>query len=178
MIILCIRSEMEDINEDFENDIVFDEDFIDDYEDKHIGGAESDNESFDEDKIKSSDNEDEDDDDDNQSRNDPSDNEDEEAYINTFDEEETNSLKTSSNSLMRNKLTKYEFTRLFGLRVTQLYHGASPMVKTSENMSVEDIVKKEFLENRIPLIVERTLPKDKNNKEYRRLNELFNVVAH
>ena len=172
---------MEDINEDFDNDVVFDEDFIDDYEDKHIGGAESENESFDEDKMKSSDEEDEDDDedeDDNQSRNVPSDNEDNELYVNSFNEEETNSLKTSSNSLMRNKLTKYEFTRLFGLRVTQLYHGASPMVKISENMSVEDIVKKEFLENRIPLIVERTLPKEKNNKEYRRLNELFNVVAH
>lgn len=162
---------MEDIDQEFIDELDIDEEFVEDY-DNAESDNEDDNESFDDNKSRSSEESEE-------SENEESENE--EIIVNDFEQDETSSFKNfkpSSVSLLRNKLTKYEFTRLFGLRVTQIYHGASPMVEINENMSVEDIVKKEFVENRIPLLIERTLPKDKNNKEYRRLSELFNVVAH
>lgn len=162
---------MEDIDQDFIDELDIDEEFVEDY-DNADSDNEDDNESFDDDKSRSSEESEE---------NENEENDNEEITVNDFEQDETSSFKNSkpsSVSLLRNKLTKYEFTRLFGLRVTQIYHGASPMVEINENMSVEDIVKKEFVENRIPLLIERTLPKDKNNKEYRRLSELFNVVAH
>ena len=82
-----------------------------------------------------------------------------------------------SNSIIRNKLTKYEYTRIFSSRVTHIQNGAIPMVKVDKDMTVEDIVKREFEQGRIPLILERTLPKEKGVfKEYRRVNEVFNTV--
>ena len=51
------------------------------------------------------------------------------------------------------------------------------MVKVDKDMTVEDIVKREFEQGRIPLILERTLPKEKGTlKEYRRINEIFNTI--
>lgn len=82
-----------------------------------------------------------------------------------------------SNSIIRNKLTKYEFTRTFSLRVTQLQGGAVPMVPVELGMTVEEIVRKEFNMGRIPLIIERNFPRENGGvyHEYRKLNELINV---
>lgn len=82
-----------------------------------------------------------------------------------------------SNSIIRNKLTKYEYTRIFSSRVTHIQNGSIPMVKVDKDMTVEEIVKREFEQGRIPLILERTLPKEKGNyKEYRRVSEVFNTI--
>lgn len=82
-----------------------------------------------------------------------------------------------SNSIIRNKLTKYEYTRIFSSRVTHIQNGSVPMVSVDKDMTVEEIVKREFEQGRIPLILERTLPKEKGVfKEYRRVNEVFNVI--
>ena len=82
-----------------------------------------------------------------------------------------------SNSIIRNKLTKYEYTRIFSSRVTHIQNGAIPMVKVDKDMTVEEIVKREFEQGRVPLILERTLPKEKGEfKEYRRVNEVFNTI--
>ena len=96
---------------------------------------------------------------------------------------ENNSVSVSktktNNSIIRNKLTKYEYTRIFSSRVTHIQNGAIPMVKIDKDMTVEDIVKREFEQGRVPLIIERTLPKEKGTlKEYRRINEVFNVILH
>jgi DNA-directed RNA polymerase subunit K/omega len=96
---------------------------------------------------------------------------------------ENNSVSVSktktNNSIIRNKLTKYEYTRIFSSRVTHIQNGAIPMVKVDKDMTVEEIVKREFEQGRIPLIIERTLPKEKGTlKEYRRINEVFNVILH
>ena len=86
-------------------------------------------------------------------------------------------INNISNSIIRNKLTKYEYTRIFSSRVTHIQNGSVPMVKVDKDMTVEDIVKREFEQGRIPLILERTLPKEKSMvKEYRRVNEVFNTV--
>ena len=109
----------------------------------------------------------------------------EEEVIDGIDVEtvENNSVSVSktktNNSIIRNKLTKYEYTRIFSSRVTHIQNGAIPMVKVDKDMTVEDIVKREFEQGRIPLIIERTLPKEKGTlKEYRRINEVFNVILH
>ena len=82
-----------------------------------------------------------------------------------------------SNSIIRNKLTKYEYTRIFSSRVTHIQNGSVPMVQVDKDMTVEDIVKREFEQGRIPIILERTLPKEKGVfKEYRRVNEVFNTI--
>ena len=111
--------------------------------------------------------------------------EEEEEVIDGIDVEtvENNSVSVSktktNNSIIRNKLTKYEYTRIFSSRVTHIQNGAIPMVKVDKDMTVEDIVKREFEQGRIPLIIERTLPKEKGTlKEYRRINEVFNVILH
>jgi DNA-directed RNA polymerase subunit K/omega len=114
-----------------------------------------------------------------------SENEEEEEVIDGIDVEtvENNSVSVSktktNNSIIRNKLTKYEYTRIFSSRVTHIQNGAIPMVKVDKDMTVEDIVKREFEQGRVPLIIERTLPKEKGTlKEYRRINEVFNVILH
>jgi DNA-directed RNA polymerase subunit K/omega len=91
---------------------------------------------------------------------------------------EINSIKTkTSNSIIRNKLTKYEYTRIFSTRVTHIQNGSIPMVEVDKDMTVEEIVKREFEQGRIPLILERTLPKEKGVfKEYRKISEVFNVI--
>jgi DNA-directed RNA polymerase subunit K/omega len=82
-----------------------------------------------------------------------------------------------SNSIIRNKLTKYEYTRIFSSRVTHIQNGSVPMVQVDKDMTVEEIVKREFEQGRVPLIIERTLPKEKGEfKEYRRVNEVFNTI--
>lgn len=130
--------------------------------------------------------EDEEDEEDNESESHGSDDEEkssnsEENIIDDVDGLETvsNSVYNNniSNSIIRNKLTKYEYTRIFSSRVTHIQNGSVPMVKVDKDMTVEDIVKREFEQGRIPIILERTLPKEKGTlKEYRRVNEVFNTI--
>lgn len=115
------------------------------------------------------------------SDNEEEDSENEENIIDDTDGLETvsNSVYNNniSNSIIRNKLTKYEYTRIFSSRVTHIQNGAIPMVKVDKDMTVEEIVKREFEQGRVPLIIERTLPKEKSAfKEYRRVNEVFNTI--
>lgn len=81
------------------------------------------------------------------------------------------------NSIIRNKLTKYEFTRTFSLRVTQIQGGSVPMVPVEPGMTVEEIVRRELNMGRIPLIIERNFPRENGGvyREYRKINELINV---
>jgi DNA-directed RNA polymerase subunit K/omega len=57
--------------------------------------------------------------------------------------------------------TKYEKTRIIGVRATQIASGAPPTVDIGELDDAIDIATKEFEENKIPLILQRTLPNDK-----------------
>ena len=143
-----------DVNDDYEEYDAFDEDYEED------SGEES--------ETLNSDEEDEEDE--------------EEPAVNGIDIDAVDnasvSVKTkTSNSIIRNKLTKYEYTRIFSSRVTHIQSGSIPMVSVDKDMTVEEIVKREFEQGRIPLILERTLPKEKGVfKEYRRVNEVFNVI--
>jgi len=149
---------------DLVQDLLEDEDYDEEYEDyeeeyEEDDESESESESDDEEKDSNS----------------------EENIIDDVDGLDTMSnsvyINNISNSIIRNKLTKYEYTRIFSSRVTHIQNGSVPMVKVDKDMTVEDIVKREFEQGRIPLILERTLPKEKSLvKEYRRVNEVFNTV--
>jgi DNA-directed RNA polymerase subunit K/omega len=56
-------------------------------------------------------------------------------------------------------LTKYEYTRILGVRASQIENGASPMIPVDEN--VHDaylIAKEELLQKKTPIIVKRPIP--------------------
>jgi DNA-directed RNA polymerase subunit K/omega len=155
---------MENANETYEEIDEIDDDFIDDYEE-----LDSDNNNYEDDsEIEKSENEEDEEEDE----------EDEEDEIDSKEDPIVNFVETtkSSSSILRNRLTKYEFTRLFSIRVTQIQKGAMPMVSVEQNMSVEDIVKKEFSQGKVPLLIERSFPKEKTQlKEYCKINQLINV---
>ena len=67
-------------------------------------------------------------------------------------------------------LTKYEKTKLLGLRVVQLNNNAIPYINANENMTNIEIAFREIELKKIPLIIKRPLS---NNKfEYWRLKDL------
>jgi DNA-directed RNA polymerase subunit K/omega len=67
-------------------------------------------------------------------------------------------------------LTKYEKTKLLGLRVVQLNNNSKPYISANENMSNIEIANKEIELKLIPLIIKRPLS---NNKfEYWKLKDL------
>lgn len=67
-------------------------------------------------------------------------------------------------------LTKYEKTKLLGIRVVQLNNNARPYINANENMSNIEIALKEIELKKLPLIIKRPLS---NNKfEYWKLKDL------
>jgi DNA-directed RNA polymerase subunit K/omega len=68
-------------------------------------------------------------------------------------------------------LTKYEKTRILGIRVKQLNNGALPYIKIAEDLLDSFIIaEKELKEKKIPFIIQRPLPN--NTFEYWKLEDL------
>ena len=68
-------------------------------------------------------------------------------------------------------LTKYEKTRILGIRIKQLNNGSLPYVKVSEDLLDNFIIaEKELKEKKIPFIIQRPLPN--NTFEYWKLEDL------
>lgn len=59
---------------------------------------------------------------------------------------------------MAQKFTRYERARLISARALQLSVGAPPLVKPKETDTPFDVSLKEFLADKMPLQVVRTLP--------------------
>ena len=71
-------------------------------------------------------------------------------------------------------LTKYEKTRILGLRTKQLNDGAPPLIKLSENIIDSYIIAEmELKEKKIPFIIQRPLPN--GSAEYWVLEDLENL---
>lgn len=71
-------------------------------------------------------------------------------------------------------LTKYEKTRILGLRTKQLNDGAPPLIKLSENIIDSYIIAEmELKEKKIPFIIQRPLPN--GSAEYWALEDLENL---
>ena len=68
-------------------------------------------------------------------------------------------------------MTKYEYTRILGIRAKQLNSGATPFTLISEDMmNGYTIAKKELHEKKIPFIIRRPIPSGAS--EYWRLEDL------
>ena len=70
----------------------------------------------------------------------------------------------------RNQMSKYEKTKIIGMRLEQLARGAASLVDTSACTSIRDVVMKELEERKLPFIIIRSLPNGK--KEYWRVADL------
>ncbi len=58
-------------------------------------------------------------------------------------------------------MTKYEYTKIKGLRIQQLIDGVPPFVKVEKNESYEEIFNKELVEKKLPFIITRPIGFDK-----------------
>ena len=67
-------------------------------------------------------------------------------------------------------LTKFEKSLILGIRLKQLISNGKPMVSTDNCYNARDILKKEFTEKKIPLLIRRYLPN--NSYEDWKLSEL------
>jgi DNA-directed RNA polymerase subunit K/omega len=54
--------------------------------------------------------------------------------------------------------TKYERTKMIGMRLEQLARGAAPLVEVTPGMSIREVVMRELEEKKLPFKVVRTLP--------------------
>lgn len=70
-------------------------------------------------------------------------------------------------------ITKYEYAKLMGIRVTQLTTGAPSTINTDGYTSYYDIARRELVEGKLPLIIVRSLPN--NDVEYWRIEEFKNL---
>jgi DNA-directed RNA polymerase subunit K/omega len=68
-------------------------------------------------------------------------------------------------------LTRYEKTKMLGIRMEQIARGAATSIKHEPGMSVRDIVLKELEARVLPFIIVRTLPN--NTKEYYKLEDMI-----
>ena len=72
-------------------------------------------------------------------------------------------------------LTKYERTRIIGMRAKQINSGAKPFIKVPENVIDGYLIAEmELQQGRIPFIIRRPLPN--GGSEYWKINDLENIA--
>ena len=78
-------------------------------------------------------------------------------------------------NVTKNVLTKYELTKIIGMRIEQLARGAPSLVSVTsspdKNNQIREIVYKELEERTIPFVIIRTLPT--GQKEHWRLQDMY-----
>lgn len=84
---------------------------------------------------------------------------------------EMETLLNSKDKCTSDKITKYEYTKVIGLRSTQISLGMPPLTDIEELQDPYLIAIKEYQENKIPFIIQRPLP-DGESFEYWRLEDL------
>ena len=55
-------------------------------------------------------------------------------------------------------LSKYELTKVLGTRIQQVCNGGALFVERMEHETIPDVVQRELLERRCPLMLVRTMP--------------------
>ena len=75
------------------------------------------------------------------------------------------------NNLSINVLTKYEKTKIIGMRLQQLANGADPCVETTKKDDIRSIALRELEERKLPFMIGRALPNGK--KEYYKLEDMI-----
>ena len=93
-------------------------------------------------------------------------------YVNVNRNSETNIIENDPYHQTLPILTKYERTRILGLRITQLNKGAVPFVDVKNKFIIDNniIAEKELKEKKLPFIIMRPLPN--GIKEYWKLEDL------
>lgn len=71
-------------------------------------------------------------------------------------------------------LTKFEKARIIGLRLQQLAYNAEPKIDTTNISDINDIVKEELKQKKIPFIVRRVLPN--GNYEDWKIEEFLDII--
>lgn len=89
------------------------------------------------------------------------------VFTNNLDNYKLNKLKKKQSLPY---LTKFEKSLILGIRLKQLISNGKPMVNTDNCFSIRDILNKEFIEKKIPLLIRRYLPN--NSYEDWKLSEL------
>lgn len=84
---------------------------------------------------------------------------------------EMEKLLYSEDKCTSDKITKYEYTKVIGLRATQLSRGMPALVDTKDLEDPYLIAIEEYKENKIPFIIKRPLPNGESF-EYWRLEDL------
>lgn len=69
-----------------------------------------------------------------------------------------------------NLLTRFEKTKIIGMRMEQIARGALPNIEYNKSMSVRDIVLKELQTRCLPFLICRTMPNGK--KELWKLKDM------
>ena len=68
-------------------------------------------------------------------------------------------------------LTKYEYTKILGMRAQQIANGSEPLIKVTKDLDNEVLIAKEELRQRkTPIIIERKI--GENEFEYWKLEDL------
>jgi len=71
----------------------------------------------------------------------------------------------------RSSLTKYEITRVYGVRLEQLSRGGIPLVPfTSALRTIEDVVREELRQKKLPYLIERPFPTGTRTYRLRYMN--------
>ena len=78
--------------------------------------------------------------------------------------------KLKANYKSKPRLSKYEKTKILGLRAVQIKNGAKVLINVASHITDElDIANEEFKQRKIPFILERTIGV---NKEYWKLEDM------
>lgn len=76
------------------------------------------------------------------------------------------------NNQTRNILSKYEKTKILGMRMEQLARNATPYVPIKDNkFDIGEIAMRELMERKLPFMISRTLANGKN--EIYRLEDMI-----
>jgi DNA-directed RNA polymerase subunit K/omega len=68
-----------------------------------------------------------------------------------------------SNNITKNKMTKYEYTKILGMRAQQITMGAEPLIEISDDMkSAIEVAEEELRQRKTPYIVARKI----NSKKF------------
>lgn len=73
-------------------------------------------------------------------------------------------------------LDKFEYTKLLGIRAQMIANGCPALIDTTDLTDIMDIVKKEYIECKIPLFVERKLCNGES--EYWRIEDFSNYRSY
>lgn len=90
------------------------------------------------------------------------------AAIETFQSFQDNYVPQNNQTV--NVMTKFEKTKIIGIRLEQIVRGAPPLVQVAPGMTPREIVLAELKEGVIPFMVVRTLPN--GNKETYKMDDL------